>query len=188
MDSMESCLAKIFTNGRQEQPQQNSPMINENITFREVRLIGEEGQAVGVVTIEEALRAADSAGLDLVLVATESIPPVCKILDYGKYRYELQKKKTESRKKQKTINLKEVQIRPFIGENDLLIKCRSIRKFIEAGDKVKLVLRFRGRELNRQEVGQGVVKKILDYCQDFAKEESPPKLEGSVIVAVLTSK
>ncbi|MDR2666662.1 MAG: translation initiation factor IF-3 [Holosporales bacterium] len=185
---MESCLAKIFTSGRQDLPQQNSPIINENITFREVRLIGAGGEAIGVVTIDEALRAAENVGLDLVLIAAESVPPVCKILDYGKYRYELQKKKTESRKKQKTVSLKEVQVRPFIGENDLLVKCRSIKKFIEAGDKVKLVLRFRGREMNRQEIGQDVVRKVIDYCHEFAKEESPPKLDGAVIIAVLTSK
>ncbi|MDR2598523.1 MAG: translation initiation factor IF-3 [Holosporales bacterium] len=164
-------------------------MINENINFEEVRLVSENGESVGIVPIDEARRLASEASLDLVLISADSLPPVCKILDYGKYRYELQKKKLESRKNQKIICLKEVQVRPFIGDNDLLIKCRAIKKFIEEdGDKVKVVLRFRGRELSRQELGREVIKKILDFCQDFAKEESEPKLEGSVITTILSRK
>ncbi|NCA79561.1 MAG: translation initiation factor IF-3 [Sphingobacteriia bacterium] len=163
-------------------------MINEHIRAKEVRLIGEDGKPIGIVSITEALKVAADAGLDLVLIAEDSEPPVCKILDYGKYKYELQKKKSESKKKQKTIELKEVQLRPFIGENDLLVKCRAIKRFIEDGDKVKLVLRFRGRELSRQELGHEVIKKVLDFCMEFAKEENPPKLEGSVIVTILSGK
>ncbi len=151
-------------------------------------MIGADGEAVGIVPIKEAQDIATEAGLDLVMVAEDSKPPVCKILDYGKYKYELQKKKTESRKKQKIIDLKEVQVRPFIGGNDLLIKCKAIRRFIDAGDKVKLVLRFRGREMSRQEIGHEVVKKVLDYCQEFAKAENPPKLEGSMIITILSAK
>ena len=163
-------------------------MINENIRSDKVRLIGSDGQAVGIVPTKEALRIASEEGLDLVLVAEESDPPVCKVLDYGKYKYEQQKKKTESKKKQKTIDIKEVQLRPFIGENDLLIKCRAIKKFIENGDKVKVVLRFRGRELSRQEVGREVIQKVLTNCEEFSKEESPAKLEGSVMMMILTAK
>jgi translation initiation factor IF-3 len=175
-------LAKIVGN------EQNYLLINERITSPEVRLIGQDGQPVGIVPVDKARKQAEYAGLDLVLISGESTPPVCKILDYGKYRYELQKKKVESRKKQRTVDIKEVQIRPFIGENDLLIKCKAIKKFIETGDKVKLVLRFRGRELTRKEFGHEIVKKILEYCQEFAKEESAPKLEGSLIVTTLTKK
>ena len=153
----------------------------------EVRLIGAGGEALGIVSVREARTAAEDAGLDLVMVAPDSKPPVCKILDYGKYKYEQQKKKAESRKKQKTIDIKEIQLRPFIGENDLMVKCRAIKKFIEAGNKVKLVLRFRGREMSRQELGHGVVKKVLEFCQDFAKPENPPKLEGSLIITILTA-
>ena len=130
----------------------------------EVRLIGAGGEALGIVSVREARIAAEDAGLDLVMVAPDSKPPVCKILDYGKYKY-----------------------RPFIGENDLMVKCRAIKKFIEAGNKVKLVLRFRGREMSRQELGHGVVKKVLEFCQDFAKPENPPKLEGSLIITILTA-
>jgi translation initiation factor IF-3 len=163
-------------------------LINDSITSPQVRLIGVEGQPIGVVSNIVAQTTAAEAGLDLVMISGESNPPVCKILDYGKYRYELQKKKTESRKKQKTIDLKEIQIRPFIGENDLLIKCKAIKKFIEAGNKVKLVLRFRGREMSRKELGHEIVKKVLDFCQEFAKEEAAPKLEGSSIITTLTKK
>ncbi len=178
-------MAKINTGRKQETSRQ---LINDEITAKEVRLIGADGSQMGIVSINEARLAADEAGLDLFLVSEDAVPPVCKILDYGKYKYELQKKKSESRKKQKIISLKEVQIRPFIGENDLLIKCKAIKKFIEGGDKVKLVLRFMGRELSRKDHGFEVVKKVLEFCQEFAKEENPAKLEGNSIVAILTAK
>ena len=153
-----------------------------------VRLIGADGEALGIVTIEEAKRHAERARLDLVVVAKDANPPVCKILDYGKFKYEQQKKKAESRKKQKTIDLKEVQIRPFIGENDLMVKCKAIRRFIEAGNKVKLAMRFRGREMSRQEIGKDVIQKVLDFCQEFAKPENPPKLEGMTMLTILSGK
>ena len=153
-----------------------------------VRLIGANGEAVGIVAISEAKRIAADEGLDLVVVAKEANPPVCKILDYGKYKYEQQKKKVESRKKQKTIELKEVQIRPFIGENDLMVKCKAIKRFIESGDKVKLVMRFRGREMSRQDIGKDVIKRVLDFCQEFAKPENPPKLEGMMMLTILSGK
>ena len=153
-----------------------------------VRLIGANGEAIGIVAISEAKRIAADEGLDLVVVAKEANPPVCKILDYGKYKYEQQKKKVESRKKQKTIELKEVQIRPFIGENDLMVKCKAIKRFIESGDKVKLVMRFRGREMSRQDIGKDVIKRVLDFCQEFAKPENPPKLEGMMMLTILSGK
>ncbi len=153
-----------------------------------VRLIGANGEPVGIVSLSDAKKAADKAGLDLVVVAKDSNPPVCKILDYGKYKYEQQKKKAESKKKQKTIDLKEVQIRPFIGENDLMVKCKAIKRFIEAGNKVKLVMRFRGREMSRQDIGKEVINKVLEFCQDFAKTENPPKLEGTMMMTILSGK
>ena len=153
-----------------------------------VRLIGANGEAIGIVAISEAKRIAADEGLDLVVVAKEANPPVCKILDYGKYKYEQQKKKVESRKKQKTIELKEVQIRPFIGENDLMVKCKAIKRFIESGDKVKLVMKFRGREMSRQDIGKDVIKRVLDFCQEFAKPENPPKLEGMMMLTILSGK
>lgn len=174
-------MAKIDTNNR-------SVSADPFIGVTSVRLIGADGEALGIVPLSEAKNAALEAGLDLVMVSKESNPPVCKILDYGKYKYEQQKKKTESKKKQKVINLKEVQVRPFIGENDLMVKCRAIKRFIESGDKVKLVLRFRGREMSRQELGHEVVNKVLDICQEFAKPENPPKLEGTIITTILSGK
>jgi translation initiation factor IF-3 len=179
-------LAKIVTGkGAVAFPQAS---INEDIRASWVRLVGSDGGAIGIVSIEDALVAARNEDLDLVLIAENSDPPVCKILDYGKYKFELQKKKTEAKKKQRIIDLKEVQVRPFIGENDLLVKCRAIKKFIEAGDKVKIVLRFRGRELQYQEIGVVVLTKIMDHCGEFCKEESAPKLEGSVMIVVLSAK
>jgi translation initiation factor IF-3 len=183
-------LVKVFSPIRRGGgPSQSLPMINENIRFEEVRLINSNGESVGVVPIDEALRMAAEVSLDLVLISSDALPPVCKLLDYGKYRYEQQKKKLESRKNQKLVCVKEIQVRPFIGDNDLLVKCRAIKKFIEEdGDKVKIVLRFRGRELSRQELGYEIIRRILAFCQDFAKEESEPKLEGSVITTILSKK
>lgn len=184
-------LAKVFSDNRKGQGSSTGsshPMINEYIKAQNVRLIGADGEAVGIVSIEDALEAARSSGLDLFMVSDESDPPVCKILDYGKHKYEQQKKRGESRKKQKIIDVKEVQLRPFIGENDLLIKCKAIKRFIENGDKVKVALRYRGRELSRQETGREVIKKVQEFCQEFAKEESSPKLEGSTMIMILTAK
>ena len=153
-----------------------------------VRLIGADGEPIGIVSSEEARHLADEAGLDLVLVSPDAKPPVCKILDYGKYKFEQQKKKAESRKKQKTIDIKEVQVRPFIGDNDLMVKCKAIKRFIESGNEVKLVMRFRGREMSRLEIGRGIVDKILDFCRDFAKTKMPPKLDGSQIMTILIGR
>lgn len=178
-------MAKIAPNKKQGVGQ---ALINDEISASTVRLIGAEGQALGIVSLAQALEVSGNAGLDLVLISPESDPPVCKVLDYGKYRYELQKKKNESKKKQKIVGVKEVQLRPYIGENDLLIKCKAIKKFTEAGNKVKVVLRFRGRELRHQDIGAEVLKKMMEICGDFCKEDSPPKLDGSVMIVMLSSK
>lgn len=175
-------MAKISNNSIKRET------INEAIQVPEVRLIGANGEALGIVPTSQALEMAISQGLDLVLFSADATPPVCKILNYGKYKYALNKKKIESKKKQKTITIKEVQFRPFIGENDLNIKCRAIQRFISDGNKVKVVLRFRGREISRQEVGFEVINKVLSFCEEFAKYESPPKLEGSMIIVNLTKK
>lgn len=177
-------MAGVISNRHEK----NQQLINDKINAKTVRLIGVNGEALGIVSIEEALNMAAEVSLDLVLFSEEASPPVCKILDYGKHKYELQKKKVESRKKQKIVAFKEIQIRPFIGENDLLTKCRAIKKFIESGDKVKLLLRFKGRELCHQNLGYEVVRKILDFCKDFAKAENPPKLDGSIIITILTKR
>jgi translation initiation factor IF-3 len=141
---------------------------------------------VGVVTRNEGLQHARRAGLDLVEVSPNAEPPVCKILDYGKYKYELQKKKNEAKKKQKVVELKEVQLRPMIDSNDLNIKCKAIDRFLHEGNKVKIVMRFRGRELSHQEIGMGILMKIKEQFEEIAKVEHMPKLEGRQIMMVLS--
>ncbi len=162
--------------------------INEEINVSEVRLIGSDGQPVGIVSTRQALDMAMSENLDLVLITETSTPPVCKILNFGKYKYSLQKKKADAKKKQKTSELKEIQFRPFIGENDLKIKCNAIQKFILDDNKVKVVMRFRGREMSRTETGFATFNKVLSLCENFAKVEQKPKLEGSIIVTILSKK
>ena len=174
-------LAKFSNNvGRNDR----SVPINENIKAPKVRLIGVGGEPIGIVPIEDALAAAAEAGLDLVMVASDATPPVCKILDYGKHKYEQQKKQADSRKKQKTVTIKEIQLRPFISENDLMVKCRAIKKFIENGDRVKIVMRYRGRELSRKETGNEIINKVLAFCSECAKTESAPKQEGSSVIVM----
>ena len=178
-------LAKIASNKKGSVAQ---ALINDAITVEVVRLIGPDGGSMGIVPIAQARQVASDAELDLVLISADANPPVCKVLDYGKYRYDLQKKKTESKKKQKTVDIKEVQLRPYIGENDLVIKCRAIKKFIEAGNKVKVVLRFRGRELRHQALGAEVLTKLMGICGEFCKEDNTPKLDGSVMMLMLSAK
>ena len=143
---------------------------------------------VGIVTIRDALLAAEDAGLDLVEIAPNADPPVCKILDYGKYKYELQKKAAEARKKQKIIEVKEIKMRPNIDDNDYDVKMRSARRFIEEGDKVKVTMRFRGREMAHQDLGMNVLVKVRDDLETMAKVEQMPRLEGRQMIMVLAPK
>jgi translation initiation factor IF-3 len=140
---------------------------------------------VGVVTRNEGLQLAQKAGLDLVEVSPNAEPPVCKILDYGKFKYEQQKKKAEAKKKQKVIEVKEIQIRPGIDENDFQVKCRAARRFLEDGNKVKITMRFRGREIAHQELGMEILNRIKDDFQELAKLEYAPKLEGKQMIMIL---
>src|SRR5476651_2014355 len=140
---------------------------------------------IGVVTHKEAMERAYKAGLDLVEVSPNAEPPVCKILDYGKYKFEEQKRRSEIRKKQKVIEIKEIQLRPGIDKHDFEVKMRSARKFIEEGDKLKVTLRFRGRELSHQELGMDVLNRVKDNLQDIAKVEQHPKLEGKRVIMVM---
>lgn len=181
-------MAKVIVDKKNNVNSKDTTKINEEIKVEEVRLIGSDGQPIGIVPTSRALEIAESAELDLVLVSEDANPPVCKILNYGKYKYGLQKKKIEAKKKQKTITLKEIQLRPFIGENDLAIKCKAIQRFILNGNKVKVVMKFRGRELSRKELGMEVVNEVIETCSEFAKPDNPPKLEGSTIMTVLTKK
>ena len=143
---------------------------------------------VGVVSIRDALIAAEEAGLDLVEVSPNADPPVCKILDYGKFKYEAQKRANEARKKQKIIEVKEIKMRPNIDDNDYDVKMRSARRFLEEGDKAKVTMRFRGREMAHQDLGMNVLIKVRDELVEMAKVEQMPKLEGRQMIMVLAPK
>jgi translation initiation factor IF-3 len=143
---------------------------------------------VGVIPTADALRRAQEAGLDLVEVASNSDPPVCKILDYGKLKYEIRKKQNEARKKQKIIEVKEIKLRPGIDDHDFEIKMKAVRKFLEEGDKVKVTMRFRGREMVHQELGMNVLNRVRDLLDGLAKVEQHPRLEGRQMVMVMAAK
>ena len=151
-------------------------------------LVDAAGEMVGVVSIRDALIAAEEAGLDLVEVSPNADPPVCKILDYGKFKYEAQKRANEARKKQKIIEVKEIKMRPNIDDNDYDVKMRSARRFLEEGDKVKVTMRFRGREMAHQDLGMNVLIKVRDELVEMAKVEQMPKLEGRQMIMVLAPK
>lgn len=166
----------------------DEPRVNEEITTASIRLVDHNGQMVGVVSVKEAIRMAEQAGLDLVEIAPTASPPVCKILDYGKYRYEIQKKAHEARRKQKVIQIKEIKLRPTIDKHDLEIKLRNVLGFLEEGDKVRITLRFRGREMDHQELGMQVLERVQDALKDHAKIEQMPKIEGKQIVMTVVPK
>lgn len=152
--------------------------VNEKIRAREVRLIDSNGDQLGVKSRQEALEIAQTRNLDLVLVAPNAKPPVCRIMDYGKYRYEQQKKEKEARKKQKTINIKEVRFSPGIGDHDFETKAKNARKFLEKGDKCKASVRFRGRAITHKDLGRDVLDRLAEDLKDVAVVESKPKMEG----------
>ncbi|WP_181349965.1 translation initiation factor IF-3 [Thalassobacillus sp. CUG 92003] len=152
--------------------------VNEKIRAREVRLIDVNGDQLGVKSRQEALDIAENANLDLVMVAPNAKPPVCRVMDYGKYRFEQQKKEKEARKKQTTIKVKEVRLSPGIGEHDFNTKLRNARKFLGNGDKVKVAVRFRGRAITHKELGREVLDRMADECKDVSQVETKPKMEG----------
>ena len=162
--------------------------INHRIDAREVRLIGADGANVGVVPIRQAIIMAEEANLDLVEISPDAKPPVCKILDYGKFKFQEQKKAAEARKKQKVIEIKEIKMRPMIDDHDYDVKMKAIRRFFEEGDKVKITLRFRGREMAHQELGQQLLDRVKKDVVEIAKVESEPRFEGRQIVMVLAPK
>ncbi|HET6469638.1 MAG TPA: translation initiation factor IF-3 [Geminicoccaceae bacterium] len=159
--------------------------INYEIDTREVRLIDQEGNMIGVTPLREALGRAEEAGLDLVEVSPTAAPPVCKILDYGKFKYEAQKKANAARKKQRVIEVKEIKMRPSIDDNDYGIKMRKVREFLEEGDKVKVTMRFRGREMAHQHLAMDLLNKVKEEIADLAKVEQMPKLEGRQMIMVM---
>lgn len=163
-------------------------MINEQIRDKEVRLVGENGEQLGIVSSKEALKMAEDAGLDLVKIAPKAEPPVCKIIDYGKFKYESLRKEKEAKKKQKTVELKEVRLSPNIDVNDLNTKMNSARKFIMKGNKVKITLRFRGREMAHMQQSKHILDDIAQNLSDVAVVEKAPKIEGRNISLVLAEK
>lgn len=163
-------------------------MINEQIRDREVRLIGEDGEQVGVMSAKDAMKLAREAGLDLVKIAPNAKPPVCKIVDYGKYRYELARKEKEAKKKQKVTDVKEIRLSPNIDVNDLNTKANQARKFLAKGDKVKVALRFRGREMAHMGMSKQILDDFFSKLEDVAVIEKPAKLEGRSMIMFLGEK
>ena len=170
-------------------PQKDGPRANRDIRgVRDVQLIDQEGQNKGVVPYFDALKLAEDAGLDLVEIAPNSVPPVCKILDYGRFRFNEQKKQAEARKKQKTVEVKEIKLRPSIDKHDYDVKMKAVQRFFEEGDKVKVTLRFRGRELSHGQLGMSLLKRVQDDTAEDAKVESYPRMEGRQMLMVLSPK
>jgi translation initiation factor IF-3 len=168
--------------------QKDGPRVNEEIRVREVQLIDQTGHNHGPTDIQLALAKAQEAGLDLVEIAPNSTPPVCKLLDYGKYKYQAQKKAAEARKKQKVVEVKEIKLRPMIDDHDYDVKMRSMQRFFEEGDKVKITLRFRGREMAHQELGTALLNRVKEDTSKFAKVEQEPRFEGRQVVMVLAPR
>ncbi|OQY52950.1 MAG: translation initiation factor IF-3 [Desulfobacteraceae bacterium 4572_89] len=174
---------KISKRGRQDQT-----IVNKGIRASEVRVIGSDGEQIGVMPTEEALKIAGDENLDLVEVSPDANPPVCKIMDHGKYKYELTKKKQEAKRKQKTSQIKEIKVRPKTDDHDLETKVRHIEKFLGKNDKVKITLVFRGREFMLRDRANAVLEKIIGLTQDFAVVEQNPKFEGRVMTMLLGPK
>ncbi|WP_147124599.1 translation initiation factor IF-3 [Shimia sp. WX04] len=167
-------------------PQRDTgPRVNDRIRAPEIRLIGAEGENVGVVSPSRALEMAEDAGLDLVEISPNANPPVCKIMDFGKFKYEQQKRESEARKKQKTIEVKEVKFRPNTDTHDYDVKMRNVYKFLENGDKVKVTLRFRGREMAHQELGRDLLLRVAEDTKEHGKVENMPKMEGRQMIMMI---
>ena len=170
-------------------PVKDGPRSNRDIRgVRDVQLIDQDGQNRGVVPFFDALTIAEEAGLDLVEIAPNSTPPVCKILDYGKYRFLEQKKQAEARKKQKTVEVKEIKLRPGIDKHDYDVKMKAVQRFFEEGDKVKVTLRFRGREMAHQDIGYRLLERVKAETATVAKVESEPQLEGRQMIMILAPR
>jgi translation initiation factor IF-3 len=168
--------------------QKDGPRINDEIRNREIQLIDAEGANLGVVETLTALKMAADAGLDLVEISPNNNPPVCKILDFGKYKFQAQKKAAEARKRQKVVEIKEIKLRPMIDDHDYEVKMRAMQRFFEEGDKVKITLRFRGREMAHQELGTQLLQRIKEEVSEHAKVEQEARFEGRQVVMVLAPR
>ncbi|MEQ8228819.1 MAG: translation initiation factor IF-3 [Rhodospirillales bacterium] len=173
---------------QQTPPSKDGPRINDDIDVAEVRVVDADGEMVGVLSTKEAIEMAFEVGLDLVEVSPNADPPVCKILDYGKFKYEAQKKANEARKKQKVIEVKEIKMRPGIDEHDYQVKMKAVRKFLDNGDKVKMTIRFRGREMAHQDLGMKVLDRVRTEVDEQAKVEQYPKTEGRLMTMVIAPR
>ena len=169
-------------------PTRDGPRVTEEIRVPLVRLIDQDGEMQGVMSARDAVLRAYAVGLDLLEISPNADPPVCKILDFGKYKYELQKKRNEAKKKQKVIEIKEIKVRPNIDENDYQVKMRAMKSFIEEGDKVKVTLRFRGREMAHQDIGIRVLERIRAELEVTTKVEQMPRMENRQMVMVLSPR
>ncbi|WP_373418523.1 translation initiation factor IF-3 [Roseinatronobacter sp. S2] len=170
-------------------PQRDTgPRVNDRIRAPEIRLIGAEGENLGVVTPAQAVVMAEEVGLDLVEISPNATPPVCKIMDFGKYKYEVQKREAEARKKQHIIEIKEVKFRPNTDTHDYDVKMRNVIRFLEAGDKVKVTLRFRGREMAHQNIGSELLHRVAGDIEELGKVESMPKMEGRQMIMMIAPR
>jgi translation initiation factor IF-3 len=177
-----------LTRGAAPPQKEEGNRINHRIDAREVRLIAADGENVGVVPIRQALAMAEEANLDLVEISPDAKPPVAKILDYGKFKFQEQKRQAEARKKQRIIEIKEIKMRPMIDDHDYDVKMKAVRRFFEEGDKVKITLRFRGREMAHQELGHKLLNRVKADVAEIAKVESEPRFEGRQIVMVIAPR
>lgn len=183
---MEGKTIKSFNRGGRV-PQKDTVRINERITAKEVRLVNADGEQLGVVSLKDALRQAEEVNLDLVEIAPQAVPPVCKILNYGKFKYQEQKKAAQAKKNQVVINVKEITLRPVTGENDYQVKLNKMKKFLDNGDKLKVTMRFRGREIIHKEIGMKVMLRIEQDLLEHGKIETRPKMEGRMMTMTFSS-
>lgn len=181
---MEATIATENTNAPVRE--NDGPRINREIKAKEVRLINYNGENAGVVSLAEALKIAQEVGLDLIEISPQVTPPVCKVLDYGKYKYEMQKKKNEVKKNQKVVSIKELKLRPMIDTHDYEVKVKQAKKFLAQGDKVKFTMRYKGREMSANDLGKEILNKLLEDLDGLCKVDSAPKMEGKQMFMIVS--
>ncbi|CDA17565.1 translation initiation factor IF-3 2 [Acetobacter sp. CAG:267] len=181
---MEATIATENTNAPVRE--NDGPRINREIKAKEVRLINYNGENAGVVSLAEALKIAQEVGLDLIEISPQVTPPVCKVLDYGKYKYEMQKKKNEAKKNQKVVSIKELKLRPMIDTHDYEVKVKQAKKFLAQGDKVKFTMRYKGREMSANDLGKEILNKLLEDLDGLCKVDSAPKMEGKQMFMIVS--
>ena len=181
---MEATIATENTNAPVRE--NDGPRINREIKAKEVRLINYNGENAGVVSLAEALKIAQEVGLDLIEISPQVTPPVCKVLDYGKYKYEMQKKKNEAKKNQKVVSIKELKLRPMIDTHDYEVKVKQAKKFLAQGDKVKFTMRYKGREMSANDLGKEILNKLLEDLDGLCKVDSAPKMEGKQMIMIVS--